>query len=222
MRGFGVWVCALLFAIGCAHPTAGGGGSKTTPPKVAVKTDCVADRPCHYRLSDTINDESVELAAAWIQSANKVKSSVFVLELNTPGGSVGAGFELVKEIENAEIPMVCMVDGRAASMGFYILQSCPMRVMTRRSTLMTHEPSISTPMGGPANDWRAMSDALAALREAMAWYCNRRLTTTLEEYHARTDGGLAWWFTWIDAKRFGAVDVVVDTVAEVLQELRNI
>lgn len=222
MRGLLALLLFAVFSLSCASHRQVAKGAQEGGSKTVAVAKCSPNVPCHHRLSGAIDVDTVVPAILTLESAEKAGSSVYVLELNTPGGGVAVGFELAKAIENAAVPVVCVVDGRAASMGFYILQACPLRVMTRRSVLMTHEPSIgNTTMGGPANDWKALADALAALREAMAWYCNRRLTTTLEEYHARTDGGLAWWFTYTDAKKFGAVDVIVDTMQEVLKELRD-
>lgn len=219
-------VLAMLFALGsCAHPVAGPSSSLS---KLAVNAGdgppaihCEASKPCvvHYRLNAPVNGQSVETAIAWLDMAEREEATVFVLEINTPGGNVFAGFELAKRIERSKVPVACVVDGMAASMGFYLLQSCPVRAMTRRSVLMTHEPSISADVSGPPNEWKSVAETLRALRDAMAWYCNRRLTTTLEEYHARTDGGLTWWFTFVDAKKYHAVDVAVDSVEEVIEEL---
>jgi hypothetical protein len=75
-------------------------------------------------------------------------------------------------------------------------------------------------MGGPANDWAAIAEALRALRDGMAEHCNHRLTTSIAEYHKRTDGSLMWWFSWNDAKKYHAVDEAVGSVREVLDALK--
>ncbi len=214
----------ILFLVGCQNAPVSKPG--TNPSKLSLDAgeldSCDANKPCKYRLNATINRESVSSAISWISSAEKAGSTVFVLELNTPGGSVPAGFELAKKIEEAKVPVVCVVDGMAASMGFYIISACPIRVMTYRSILMTHAPSLSADMSGQVNDWASAADALRALQVAIAAFCNRRLTTTIEEYHSRTDGGKEWWFSWVDAKRYHAVDLVVNSVSEVMAELNKI
>lgn len=214
----------ILFLVGCQNAPISKPGTDLSKLSLdAGELDsCDANKPCRYRLNATINRDSVSSAISWISSAEKAGSTVFVLELNTPGGSVPAGFELAKKIEEAKVPVVCVVDGMAASMGFYILQSCPLRVMTARSMLMIHEPSLSAEMSGPPNDWDAVTEALKAMREAMAYHCNRRLTTTIQEYHAKTDGGKAWWFSWVDAKKYHAIDLVVNNIGEVMEELSKV
>lgn len=217
-------VLALLILGGCAHPgpiPAAARANNAQTEAAPQQPSCEPNKVCHYRFDDEVTPESTAGARAGLLSAEKVGAKVFVLEINTPGGNVGSGFRLAKAIEESSVPVVCIVDGRAASMGFYILASCPMRVMTRRSTLMIHEPQVDGNASGPTNDWRNVADMLAVLRVAMAVHCNKRMTSSMDEYRARTDGGKAWWFDWKDAKHYNAVDVVIDTVDEVLEELRK-
>lgn len=195
------------------------GDDKKPDPKPVIM--CPVGKKCvvTYRLSDGIDDSSSKKVIQWIDAAEEADADAFVLELNTPGGSVPDGFEISKRIENAKLPVTCVVDGKAASMGFYILQSCPTRLMTKRSTLMAHEPSLSGIFYGQPNQWEALTEMLKALRVAMAEHCNRRLTTSVKEYRARTDGGKMWWFTWQDGLKFHAVDKIVDDVASVVKNL---
>ena len=109
--------------------------------------------------SDSVGDviKSIE-----VYRKNPAINSV-VLRINSPGGSVLAGFDLARYLEETGIQVVCVVDGEAASMAFYILQSCDVRLMTSRSMLMAHEPSASGFFGGNPKDWQAMADAMKAL-----------------------------------------------------------
>lgn len=216
------FLLATLLMFGCAHPMVRAQSRLAKSDGNIPEVVCQPNKPCvvHHVMEGGVDDELVDTAIQWIDAAEKARATVFVLEINTPGGSVFAGFRLVKRIEGSRIPMACVVDGMAASMGFYILQGCPMRVMTTRSVLMMHEPSIGGGGSLTPNEMRGLADSLKALREAMAMHCNARLTTTLEEYHEHTDGGLAWWFSFLDARKYNAVDVVVNSVKEVLDTLR--
>jgi ATP-dependent protease ClpP protease subunit len=189
-------------------------------PKPVVKCDpdkaaCVVK----HKLNAEVGDKSVAAAIDMIDAAEEAGADAFVLEINTPGGSVPDGFELSKRIEDATIPITCVVDGDAASMGFYILQSCPERLMTKRSTLMAHEPALGGMFRGQPNEWAAIAAMMAAMRDALAEHCNHRLSSTIGYYHYRTDGGKMWWFNWNDALHWKAVDGVVGSVAEVVKGL---
>jgi ATP-dependent Clp protease protease subunit len=62
------------------------------------------------------------------------------LVLNTPGGSVMAGLELMQYMNTTRRP-VHVVANFAASMGFHILQSSKVRYVTQYGTIMSHRAS---------------------------------------------------------------------------------
>jgi ATP-dependent Clp protease protease subunit len=69
------------------------------------------------------------------QSGDK-KEPIFLV-LNTPGGSVFAGLELMQYVNTLRRP-VHVVANYAASMGFHILQNSPKRYVTKFATIMSH------------------------------------------------------------------------------------
>lgn len=190
-----------------------------TRPSPFVIVDSAAHNVASYRFNDEVNEESVKAALDAIDRAESEHATSFLLEINTPGGDVDEGFKLAKRIEDSKMQIACVVDGKAASMGFYILQSCSTRAMTKRSALMTHEPSLGGMFAGRQNDWASVAAAMKAISDGMAEHCNHRLTTTIKQYHDHTDGNKQWWFSWSDAQKFKAVDKVVDSVKEILEKL---
>jgi ATP-dependent protease ClpP protease subunit len=229
---------SLIFVASCAHADAGTSNDTTlkmtaTASQVAEAPDWLADMlkkapaapvvVCQsingsdkcvpkYRLSDEINEQSTGRAIKWIEAANAAGADELLLELNTPGGSVDDGFELARAIEESEAPVTCVVDGDAASMGAYILESCGQRYMTRRSKIMFHEPSLSGNMRGTPNQWQAITDMLKATREAIAEHCVSRLKVTMAEYRNKTEGGKMWFLNWREAGAVAAVDGIVESV----------
>ncbi len=142
-----------------------------------------------------------------------------VLELDTPGGSVVAGHQIIKAIEEsrrAGTQVVCVADGWAVSMGFAILQSCSERVMTKRGVLMAHSPLMPNAGLDLGPSTRNAMESLRVVARAMAEQCAARMKVTLAEYIKRTSNGKEWWFNWVDAVKFGAVDRVVTSVDELL------
>lgn len=68
------------------------------------------------------------------------KEDPIYLVLYTPGGSVGAGLELIEYMNTLRRP-VHSVAIFAASMGFHILQNSPVRYVTKYATVMSHRAS---------------------------------------------------------------------------------
>ena len=192
-----------------------------TAPYEKPVASCAPGKKCivAYRLNEEINEQSAKTVIDWISAAEDAHADAFMLEMNTPGGEVDQGFEIAKKIENSKIPITCVVDGMSASMGAYILQSCPTRVVTRRSVIMFHEPSLGGLFAGRQFDWTAIAERMRVMTNAMAEHCVHRMAISLKEYHARTDGGKQFWMDEKDALKFKAVDKVVWSVQEVLASL---
>ena len=92
-------------------------------------------------LRGPVDEESVSNI---IYEINKVynKSSVYLF-LDTPGGEVTYGLQLINEIKKNNIS--CIAE-KAYSMGFAILQSCKRRYILPHSSVMQHQ--ISFGIGG--------------------------------------------------------------------------
>lgn len=168
-----------------------------------------------------VDEDSVNQAIDLIKAADDANVEAIIIEFNTPGGSVPDGFRLAKVIENNKIPVQCIVDGEAASMGFYLLQSCQYRAMTKRSILMAHEPSLGGIVSGQPTRWENIYNMMKALANAMAEHCSARLTVSAEEYKSRTVGGREWWLNWEEAKTVNAVDGVITSTKSFIDDYRN-
>src|SRR5574344_1257007 len=56
-----------------------------------------------------------------------------ILEINTGGGMVNYGLQLITAIENSKTPVIGYVTGQAMSMGIPVLTSCDVRIGTKYS-----------------------------------------------------------------------------------------
>lgn len=189
-----------------------------------VDAECPEDGNCvsSYRFDGYVDEDSVSKAVKWLDAWEEAGAKALVIEINTPGGSVSDGFTLARRIEDAKIPIHCVVDGEAASMGFYLLQSCTTREMTKRSTLMAHTPSLS----GGVEDARQpqfnnYAEMMRVMADSMAEHCSKRLKTSVADYKYRTRDGAQWWMNWQDSVQYGAVDQLVDSAKAVTAALEK-
>jgi ATP-dependent protease ClpP protease subunit len=127
------------------------------------------------------------------------------VRLNTMGGSVFGGQDLIHGLEEAQSTIVCVVDWKAYSMGFYTLQSqgCDVRLMTQRASLMAHEPG--TQSGGTAGNLRDDADLLDALNDGFIATASARMGISTEVLRAKTERR-NWWLGYSEAEKWGAVD----------------
>lgn len=90
-------------------------------------------------LTGPVTDRSIaQITDDLVKVSNVGKSNEPVyLVLNTPGGSVMAGLDLMAFMNTLRRP-VHVVANYAASMGFHILQSSKVRYVTKFGTIMSH------------------------------------------------------------------------------------
>lgn len=168
-------------------------------------------------LDGPITEKSADLTIKRLEKLASTDAGAVVMEINSPGGEVDAGFKLARTMENLSVPVVCVVDGEAASMAFYLLQSCTVRFMTARSTLMAHGVSyrIANTQGN-AEQFSEMSDALKASTLAVVMHVSARMKVTPEQFAAKI-AGRAWYMAYKEALEVGAVDSVVPSVNQALE-----
>lgn len=167
---------------------------------------------------------SAESAASFVEALEEVQAAqvdYIVLEIDTPGGSVSAGRMISRAIESSPIPIVCIVDGDAASMGAYILQSCDVRIMTKRSAILFHEPSVETQVEGPQRQFENIRLGLAIASEMMAEHESHRLKISKAEFKKHIEGGQDWWLLWGEALKIGAIDCTTRSVETVLKQMKD-
>jgi len=162
-------------------------------------------------LQGEINDASATNVIVGIllagMAAPQNRPDAIVLDIDSGGGEFSAGFEIVKAIEHSPIPVICIVDGEAASMAFYILQSCDQRVMTRRSTLMWHGVTLVGGNGVNMINLPGLQNRLEAMNEAALAHVSHRLNIPASEV-AEKIKYRDWWMAATEALRVGAVDSV--------------
>ena len=169
------------------------------------------------RLEGEINEESITPLVDGLSNAPHGKGDVVVIEINSPGGEVDSGFRLVKAIERYPSKVICVVDGEADSMASYVLVSCDVRAMTKRSMVMIHQPAIGGDGPGRINEFDNIIGWLMAEETAMFEHYAGHMHITVGELRSRCDGGREFWMDWHGAKKYGAVDMVVDRVADAMR-----
>lgn len=124
------FVLTALVALGMALPAMASGSS--TSIQFTKKNTLV--------LNDAVMPDTV---AALIEEARRMDSEMksgepIYLFLNTPGGSIQDGLELIENLKSLNRP-VHTVSLFAASMGFQIVQNLGQRYVLENSVLMSHE-----------------------------------------------------------------------------------
>ena len=223
---------ALAFLVGCgacvhAPPPQMG---FIRPPAVTTQVRSVEQRSKTYshdgpngkiaiiEFTSGIDEESANEFLANMASVPSDALEIVVL-LDSPGGYVHSTRSMIRAVESARVPVVCLVDGIAASGAMLFLQSCDIRVMTHRSSLMIHNASYQRPEG--RSDQESLEEELHSIRttnDQIAWqYCHRLQMTYDRCRESYRDHD--WWMTENEALGIQAADMAVTNLAELLSVL---
>jgi ATP-dependent protease ClpP protease subunit len=156
-----------------------------------------------------INELTVGFFVQQLDNANLTRpGEPVVVIIDSGGGSVSAGEVMSRAIERSKAPVTCVVDGYAASMSLYVLQSCDARVMTSRSLLMGHNPSVHG-VAGNAEELAQIERIMRAMSAAMAQHITARTRISAEDYLNILEADGELWLDSASAFALGFVDVVV-------------
>ncbi|NJP72728.1 ATP-dependent Clp protease proteolytic subunit [Streptomyces sp. C1-2] len=135
------------------------------------------------------------------------------LYINSPGGSVTAGLAIYDTMRLIPNDVSTLVMGFAASMGQFLLTvGAPgKRLALPNARIMMHQPSAG--IGGTTADIEIQAENLAFTKKAI-----ERITaehTGQSEETISHDGDRDRWFTAEQARDYGIVDRVVESLADV-------
>lgn len=140
---------------------------------------------------------------------NSVSHDPIFLMINSPGGSVAAGFVLIDVMNSIESPVYAVIESAAYSMGAIIAVFCKKRYMYKHATMMFHEASYGTLGEDPTIRSRIgfNSRYLDRLHKEIA----ARIGMTPKQYRTKIRDG--WWLLADEAKKAGVIDEVVDKIS---------
>jgi ATP-dependent Clp protease protease subunit len=136
------------------------------------------------------------------------------LIINSPGGSVDAGFAVWDQIKMISSPVTTLVTGLAASMGS-ILSLCAgkgRRLATPNARILIHQPSIHGGVRGQASDLEIHAREILKIR-------SRIIDLYVEATGKERDTIAAaierdTWLSAEEAKEFGLIDRIITNYKE--------
>ncbi|ANH78315.1 ATP-dependent Clp protease proteolytic subunit [Candidatus Chlamydia sanziniae] len=132
------------------------------------------------------------------------KPIVFVI--NSPGGSVDAGFAIWDQMKMLTSPITTVVTGLAASMGS-VLSLCAapgQRFATPHARIMIHQPSIGGPITGQATDLDIHAREILKTKARILDVYVEATQQPREVIEKAIDRDM--WMTANEAKNFGLLD----------------
>lgn len=137
------------------------------------------------------------------------------LVINSPGGSVDAGFAVWDQVEMLSSPVSTLVTGLAASMGSILAQVAPKgrRFATPHCRILIHQPAIHGAIRGQASDLEIQAKEILKTRERIVKLYADKTGKPEDVIAAAIERDT--WFSADEGKDFGLVDAVVNSFSDV-------
>ena len=158
-------------------------------------------------LADEVNDTTASLVIAqllFLESEDPSKD--ISLYINSPGGSVSAGFGIY-------VSTICV--GMAASMGAFLLAGGTKgkRIALPNSEIMIHQPLGGLPGHNQATDMKIATDNILRTKERLNRILSANTGKSMEEIERDTDRNN--WMTADQALEYGLIDHIFSSRDEV-------
>lgn len=160
-------------------------------------------------LGEDVNDMTAGLITAqllFLEAQDPDKD--ISLYINSPGGSVTAGFAIFDTMNfiKCDVSTICV--GLAASFGAFLLAAGTpgKRFALSNAEIMIHQPAISGGIKGPASDIKIMSDYIQKNKQRLNQLLAKNTGRTIEEIERDTDRD--HFMTAEEAKAYGLIDQV--------------
>lgn len=169
-------------------------------------------------LGEEVSDASAELIIAqllYLEAEDPERD--IQLYINSPGGSVSAGFAIYDTMQFIKCDVCTLCIGLAASFGSFLLAGGTKgkRMALPNAEIMIHQPAVSGGIQGPASDIRIMSEHIQRskrrLNRILAQNCGR----TEEEVERDTDRD--HFMTAQEAKEYGLIDKIISGKRQSIQ-----
>jgi ATP-dependent Clp protease protease subunit len=166
-------------------------------------------------LNGPVTDESAAaLVAQLLFLSNDDPKADIHFYINSPGGSVSAGFGLIDTMKflRCDVETTCI--GMAASMGAILLSAGTKgkRYVLQNSQVMLHQPLIGGVLQGPATDLGIEAKHMLRLRDRMYKLMSEWTGKSTDVIHRDFDRNK--WLFAEEAVEYGCADRVLDRAPE--------
>lgn len=148
----------------------------------------------------------------YLELTDPGKPILFVI--NSPGGSVDAGFAIWDQMKMITSPVTTLVTGLAASMGSILsLCSAPKkRFATPHARIMIHQPSVMGMIRGQATDLAIQAEEIIKTRKGLVDLYVKATGKDAKAIEKALDRDR--WFSAQEALDFGLLDGIVSSYKE--------
>jgi len=169
-------------------------------------------------LTGAVTDESASaIQAQLLYLSNEDPKSDINFYINSPGGSVSAGFGIIDTMKflRCDVSTTCI--GMAASMGAVLLSAGAKgkRHCLANSQVMLHQPLIGGVLQGQATDLGIEAQHMLRLRDRLYKLMSEYTGKTSEQIHRDFDRNK--WLFAEEAIAYGCADKILERIPDVVR-----
>lgn len=159
-------------------------------------------------LETNIDIISASIVVSKLRKLDDKKSAPITLVLDSNGGSIDSGIEIIKAMESLQTPLQCLIDDKAYSMAAMISAYCPKLYAYKFSSIMFHEASYGA--RGTETQVKTITRMIQAMLHDLKVDVAKKMGITMEEFAHRMHD--EWWMTGQEAAQIGFVGTIVDKI----------
>lgn len=174
-------------------------------------------------LNGPVTDESANaIIAQLLFLSNDDPKSDIQFYINSPGGSVSAGFGIVDTMRFLRCDVATTCIGMAASMGAILLSAGTKgkRSLLPNSQVMLHQPLIGGVLQGQATDLAIEAQHMLRIRDRMYKLMSQWTGKSVEMIHRDFDRNK--WLFAEEAVEYGCADRVIDRAPEMAKRPESV
>lgn len=162
-------------------------------------------------LGEEVSDTSASLIVAqllFLEAQDPEKD--IHLYINSPGGSVSAGFAIYDTMKYIKCDVATICIGMAASFGAFLLAGGThgKRMALPNAEIMIHQPAMhGNGIQGPASDIKVMSDYMQKNKQRLNRILSENTGRTIEEIERDTDRDN--FMSTEEALKYGLIDSII-------------
>jgi len=183
---------------------------------IAVRADTANIKVLH--VEGTIVPIVADYIERGIDEAEEENATACIIELDTPGGLLGATEEIVQKIMNADVPVIVYVSPKgawAASAGTFITVSAHIAAMTPGSTIGAAHPVAGGGEEIPEEQMKKITEFSAKWMKTLAQERGRNME---EAQLAVTESKS---FTDVDALAANLIDLRANTLEDLISQING-
>lgn len=158
--------------------------------------------------------EAVKFCREWIEKGIPENERHIVLRINSPGGSIVDGMDILDNLNSISPKIVTIAEGMTASMGAFLLCSGTkgFRLAMPNSEILIHQPLGG--IQGQATDLEIAVARMKKIKQRLNTYMAEATGKSINEIEIDTDRDN--FMTAIEAKNYGLIDTIIEYNTEVM------